>query len=136
MPIPQALVGDTWTAVTARNALPIVVRWAQHGEPITYGRLDAEIVRHRIGHHVMAVQYGYPAGAIGNALIELEKRWGMIIPPLNVIIVNAKDRLPGKGVDYYLKHYFKVKKGAGKYSLTQRRAVVEEIQADVFAFKH
>ena len=75
MPIPKALVGDTWTPITARNALPIVVRWAQRGELITYGQLDAKIVKHGLGHHVMAVQYGYPAGAIGNALIELEKRW-------------------------------------------------------------
>lgn len=136
MPIPQSLVGDTWTAITARNALPIVVRWAQQGQPITYGQLDAEIVKHGLGHHVMAVQYGYPAGAIGNALIELEKRWNKRIPPLNAIIVNAKDRLPGKGVNYYLKHYFKVKKGTNSISPRQRRAVVEEIQADVFAFKH
>lgn len=136
MPIPQALVGDTWTAITARNALPIVVRWAQQGESITYGQLDAEIVKHGLGHHVLAVQYGSPAGAMGNALIELEERWNKRIPPLNAIIVNAKDRLPGKGVNYYLKHYFKVKKGTSSISLKQRRAVVEEIQADVFAFKH
>lgn len=136
MPIPQALLGDTWTAITARNALPIVVRCAQHGEPITYGQLDAEIVNHGLGHHVMAVQYGYPAGAIGTALIELEDRWNIRIPPLNAIIVNAKDRLPGKGVNYYLKHYFKVKKGTSSISVKQRRAVVEAIQADVFAFRH
>ena len=136
MPIPQALKGDKWTNITARSALPIVVKWAQQGEAITYGQLDAEIVKHGLGHHVMAVQYGYPAGAMGSALIELEKRWNKAIPPLNAIIVNTKDRLPGKGVDYYLKHYFKIKKGAKGISLVQRRAVVEEIQADVFAFKH
>ena len=101
---------------------------------ITYGQLDAESIK-RGGHHVLVVQYGYPAGAIGNALIELEQRWGMRIPPLNTIIVNAKNRLPGKGVNFYLKHYFQAKNSKNKFTLKQRQAIVEEIQADVFAFK-
>jgi len=82
----------------------------------------------------MAIQYGHPAGEIGNALIELEQRWNKRIPPLNAIIVNAKDKMPGKGVNYYLKHYFKVKKGTSNISIKDRRAVVDEIHADVFAF--
>jgi len=136
MSVPESLLGDSWTTITARHALPIVVWCAKNGRSITYGQLDSEIVTRGLGHHVMAVQYGHPAGAIGDALLELEPRWKKRIPPLNAIIVNAKDRMPGKGVNYYLKHYFKVKKGTSKIGAGQRQAVVEEIQADVFAFKH
>lgn len=135
MPTPEALAGNKWTHVAARAVLPLVVRCAQKGDLITYGQLDDEFVR-RGGHHVVVVQYGHPAGAIGSALIELEGRWGMSIPPLNAIIVNAKTRLPGKGVNYYLKHYFKLKNTTQTFSLKQRQAIVEEIQADVYAFKH
>ena len=134
MPIPQALQGNRWTEMTARNALPIVIWCARKGKPITYGQLDSEIVKRGLGHHVMAVQYGYPAGAIGDALIELAQRWNKRIPPLNAIIINARDQMPGKGVNYYLKHYYKVKKGSSNISFKERRAVVEEIHADVFAF--
>lgn len=134
MAIPEALIGDTWTRKTARNALPILVACAKSGTPITYGQLDTEIVGRGLGHHVMEVQYGHPAGAIGDALIEIEGRWRTTIPPLNALIVNAKTQLPGKGVDYYLKHYFRAKTGTS-LNLNQKRAVVEQIQADIYSYK-
>ncbi|MGE3105280.1 MAG: hypothetical protein AB7K14_08525 [Lysobacterales bacterium] len=136
MSIPKSLLGDGWTPTTARHALPIVIAAAQHGRCITYGEIDGEIVTRKLGHHVLAVKYGHPAGAIGNAMIELGERWGEDIPPLNAIIVNAKDGMPGDGVNSYLKRYFNSKTGARSYTIKQRRAIVEEIQADVFAFKH
>lgn len=136
MSIPKSLLGDDWTAITARHALPIVIAAAQNGRCIRYGEIDSEIVKRRLGHHVLVVQYGHPAGAIGNAMIELGERWGEEIPPLNAIIVNAKDGMPGDGVNFYLKRYFNSKKGARSYTTKQRRAIVEEIHADVFAFKH
>lgn len=134
MSIPKSLLGDRWTNITARHALPMVVAAAQQGRCITYGEIDREIVNRKLGHHVLAVQYGYPAGAIGNAMIELGERWGEEIPPLNAIIVNAKDGMPGDGVDVYLKRYFNSKKGAGSYTAKQRQAIVEEIHAEVFSF--
>ncbi len=136
MNIPKSLLGNDWTATTARHALPMVIAAAQHGRSITYGEIDREILRRKLGRHVLAVQYGYPAGAIGNAMIELGEHWGIDIPPLNAIIVNAKDGMPGKGVNFYLKRYFNTKRGAVSYTTKQRRAIVEEIQADVFSFKH
>lgn len=135
MSIPEALEGNQWTQVTARYALPIVVWCAKRGHPIQYGQLDAEIVLRGLGHRVLAVQYGHPAGVIGNALIELEDRWGEKIPPLNSIIVNRKDGLPGEGVDFYLRRYYKPKKDIAEITPSNKRAIVEEIHADVFAYK-
>jgi len=49
--------------------MPLLVWCAKRELLIEYGQMDAELVR-RGGHHVFLPQYGQPAGAIGNALIE------------------------------------------------------------------
>jgi len=136
MPLPVSLQGDSWTKVTARSALPLLIWCAKNGQTITYGRLDQEIVDRGLGHHVMAVQYGYPAGAIGSALIETEEEWGDAIPPLNAIVVNARDGLPGKGVNYYLERYYEPDKPVDKMSLDEKRAIIEEIHEDIFAYEY
>lgn len=134
MSLPKALQGDRWTEKTARLIFPVVVWCAKNGKIITYGQLDREIVNRGWGHHVLAVQYGHPAGAIGNALIEMENKWGKRIPPLNALIVNKEDGLPGKGVNYYLNKYYKPDQSTDEMSLDERRAIVEEIHADIFSF--
>lgn len=136
MALPEALQGDSWTKKTARAALPILIWCAKNGRTITYGRLDQEIVNRGLGHHVMAVQYGYPAGAIGSALIETEEKWGEPIPPLNAIVVNASNGLPGKGVNYYLERYYEPDESVDDMSEDEKRAVVEEIHEDIFAYQH
>lgn len=136
MPLPEALTGECWTKVTARASLPILIWCAKNGRTITYGKLDAEIIRRGLGHHVMAVQYGHPAGAIGSALIETEEEWEEPIPPLNALVVNARDGLPGKGVNYYLEHYYDPDKAVTQMSAKEKRAVIEEIHADIFAYEY
>lgn len=136
MALPEALQGDSWTKVTARAALPILIWCAKNGRTITYGQLDQEIVNRGLGHHVMAVQYGYPAGSIGSALIETEEEWGEPIPPLNAIVVNAGNGLPGKGVNYYLERYYEPDESVDDMSEDEKRAVVEEIHEDIFAYEH
>lgn len=136
MTLPEALQGDSWTKETARAALPILIWCAKNGRTITYGKLDQEIVNRGLGHHVMAVQYGYPAGAIGSALIETEEKWGEPIPPLNAIVVNASNGLPGKGVNYYLERYYEPDESVDDMSEDEKRVVVEEIHEDIFAYQH
>ncbi|MFH7524198.1 hypothetical protein ACK323_03550 [Aeromonas enteropelogenes] len=136
MALPEALEGDSWTKETARVALPILIWCAKNGRTITYGRLDQEIVNRGLGHHVMAVQYGYPAGAIGSALIQTEEEWGELIPPLNAIVVNARSGLPGRGVNYYLERYYEPNESFDDMYADEKRAVIEEIQADIFAYEH
>ena len=136
MPRPEFLNRNRWTEKTALAALPLLVWCAKNGRTITYGQLDQEIVNRGLGHHVMAVQYGYPAGAVGSALIETEEEWGSVIPPLNVIVVNAKDRLPGKGVNYYLERYYEPDQTIQEMSPKEKKAIMEEIQADVFAYEY
>ena len=136
MSMPISLEGSRWTEITARHSLPILVWCAKKGKQITYGELDREIVRRGLGHHVMEVQYGRPAGAIGDSLIELEEKWDESIPPLNAILVNKEDKLPGKGVNDYLEHYFDTKKRIKNMTKKEKRAVIEEIHSDVFAYEY
>lgn len=136
MPLPEALQGDKWTNATARAALPILVWCAQHGRTITYGQLDQEIVQRGLGHHVHPAQYGYPAGAIGSALFETEQEWGDAIPPLNAIVVNAKEGMPGAGVDFFLERYFQPEQDIDSMTKEDRRAVVEEIHGDIFSYEY
>lgn len=131
----EAISGNRWTEKTARASFPILVWCATHGKAITYGQLDNEVVRRKLGHHVMAVKYGWPAGAIGNALIDLEEEWEEEIPPLNSIVINATTGLPGKGVNYYLEHSLGISmRKIEQLDTKEKRAVVEEVHAKVFEY--
>ena len=79
---------------------------------------------------------GYPAGAIGSALIELEERWGEPVPPLNAIVINDTTMLPGKGVNNFVERYYQPDKRVKNMSIEERRAVVEEVHADIFAYEY
>lgn len=136
MGFPNSLKGNRWTEITARYALPILVWCAKKGKTITYGQVDQEIMRRGLGSHVLAVKYGWPVGAIGDALIEIEKYWDEKIPPLNAIVVNAKDGVPGKGVNEYLERYFGLNRSITSMTKKEKLAVLEEVHADVFAYDY
>ena len=133
MPLPKALLGNGWTKDTARNMLPLLVWCAENKKKITYGQLDKEIQRRRLGDHANVVVYGHPAGTIGNALLETEQETGKKIPPLNVLVVNAKSGIPGSGCDYYLKTYLD-DKPKEELTVEQRKAMSEEIMEEVWQF--
>ena len=134
MALPKALSGDSWTKEIARRIFPLLVWCAQHGKKITYGQLDAELQRRRWGHHVHATAYRHPAGAVGNACIEVERETGEKIPPLNAIIVNATSGIPGDGCDYYLATYLD-KNQSQDLTYTDRKAMAEETMEEVFHFE-
>ena len=47
-----------------------------------------------LGYHVMAVQYGYPAGAIGDACQQYADQTGTAAPSINLMVVNKSSRVP------------------------------------------
>jgi hypothetical protein len=134
MALPEALRGSGWTAVTARQMFPLLVWCAQQGKKITYGQMDTELQRRGWGHHVNVVVYGHPAGAVGNACIEIEREIGEKIPPLNALIVNAKSGIPGTGCDYYLATYLD-KNRSRSLTDAQRKAMAEETMEEVWRFQ-
>ena len=133
MALPDALAGDSWTKSTARHILPMLVWCAQHGKKISYGQLDAELLRRGLGHHVMATVYGHPAGAINDTCIELEAELGEKIPPLGALVVNKGTGIPGTGCDYYMATHLG-RGDASNLTLPERRAMAEETMEEVWRF--
>jgi hypothetical protein len=134
MSLPEALIGSTWTRETARNMLPLLVWCAKNGVAITYGQLDTELQRRKLGHHVNVVVYGHPAGTIGDALLATEEEIGERIPPLNALVVNAKSGIPGSGCDYYLKHYL-AEMSVAALTVEQRRSMALDTMEEVWRYQ-
>lgn len=133
------LDGDSWTKRTARAGFPILVEYAQKHQEITYGEWDHEIVERELGSHVMAVQYGKPAGTIGNACEEYAANTGVPVPPINLLVVNKKKpRLPGTGADDYIQRFcsqFLDSDVDPKHlNSREKRALIDRAHEEIFAF--
>ena len=88
------LDGNSWTKRTARSGFPILVEYARNRREITYGEWDAEIVRRGLGSHVLVVQYGHPAGRIGDVCEAYAEETGVPVPAINLMVVNKTTRVP------------------------------------------
>lgn len=110
----------------ARRTLPVLVRQAQAGETIEYGVLAAEVGVN--GARNMA----YPLGSIGKTLVELGGRWCEEIPPLETLVVNKADELPGSGVAHFLPD----PKAFARATRREKRIIIREVLQEVFEYKH
>lgn len=121
-----AITGDKLFQQRARAALPLLVRQARAGTPITYGDLAAELgmPNARNLNHVL--------GSIGKSLELLSKAWKEKVPPIQCLVVNGATGLPGEGIGWFL-----VKKEDYK-SLPRRkkRAIVEAELQHIFAYQY
>ena len=135
-----SLDGDTWTARTARFGLPILIEYARERRPITYGEWDAEIVRRGLGTHVLEVQYGHPAGTLGDACLEYAEEAEIAVPMINLMVINKGTRLPGKGANGYIREYCREfldeEIDPERLSLRDKRAIIEQAQRAIFDFPH
>lgn len=123
--------GSNWTAESARFALPILLWLAKHGRTITYKQLAEELrARHQLPIKRRYTLYGRPAGKIGHALQRLADEWAEEIPPINVLIVNARSGLPGEGADFFIKRYLNPRSRALRLNAARATAIRREtIQA-------
>jgi predicted XRE-type DNA-binding protein len=98
-----SLEGDKWSSVTARLALPWL---ASNPKPTTYGEVHAAVVacggKSEVG---TLTKYGYPLGAINDAMQEASRRLGKAVPPLAALVCNKVTRVPTAGINPYLKDY-------------------------------
>jgi hypothetical protein len=79
----------------AERTLPVLVRQARAFQTIEYGVLAPEV-------GVSSPRnLGYPLGAIGQTMLDLGQRWDEKIPPIQAIVVNKTDGLPGDGVAHF-----------------------------------
>jgi hypothetical protein len=137
--LPQ-LDGDSWESRTARVGFPILVEYARHRSPITYGEWDREIVERGLGRHMIAVRYGGPAGVIGNACQAYANNSKIPAPLINLMVVNQGNGMPGKGADPYIKeHCWKIqgrKVNPESLSQTEKKALIDQAHTEIFDFSH
>lgn len=121
-----------WRGQVIPDALPILIKRAQEGDPLTYSDLAQEL--HDIyGHAIKSRKelYGTVAGGVAQAIQWLSEQWNEPIPPLHAIVINKHTKHPGEGAITISPAYF-----AGKKLDTEdeRRAHLREAMQDVFTY--
>lgn len=92
----KGMVGDKLYQQRARQALPILVRQAFYGQPIYYQQLADELGMPNPRN------LNYVLGSVGLSLIELGDRWGHKIPPIQCLVINQANQLPGEGIGWFM----------------------------------
>lgn len=82
----------------ARKALPILVRQAGTRQKIYYSHLAEELDMH--WRPLLR-----SLGSIGNTLEEIGKSWKEKIPPIQCLVVDKKDELPGDGISRFIDEF-------------------------------
>jgi hypothetical protein len=96
----EFIIGEKKKHHWAKAILPLLVRQADKKECITYSDLlklvnpylpdELEIKNPR--------NFNYPLGTIGEALVRLGKETGRDIPPIQILVVNKNQGVPGSGI--------------------------------------
>lgn len=107
--------------------LPILMRQARLGTPITYGDAAAELGLHHRTIHPTAGVIGYTLKLVGQAR-DWRRRQP---PPLQALLVNDITRVPGGGVDGFMSAAYQAAKTTEK-----KRAVLKAVYADIKAYPH
>jgi hypothetical protein len=104
--------------------LPILVRQAATGVPMTYGQIAAEVnmPNHR--------NLNYVLGSIGVSLQQLANRWRSTIPAIQSLAINEQSRLPGPGFD----NFFPNPKEYRSATLDGKRRMVRWLWHEVRAY--
>jgi len=120
------LGGEKLYQSRARLTLPYLVRQAKAGQTIYYSDLAKEL------HIPNPRNLNYILGAIGNALIELGKSSGKDnIPPIQCIVINKSNELPGEGVGWFITDL----KDFSKLSKSQQRKLVDIELSKIYIYK-
>ena len=118
------LGGDKLYLQRARLALPYLVRQAKAGQTIYYSDLAEEIgiPNPRNLNHVL--------GSIGNTLIDLSKRTKIEIPPIQCLVINKRQELPGEGIGWFISLT-----DFSKLNKTQKQKVVAAQLTKIYTFQ-
>jgi hypothetical protein len=118
------LNGEKLYLERARITLPYIVRQAKAGQTIYYSDLAAEVGIPNPRN------LNYVLGSIGNALINLGKSTKTEIPPIQCLVINKREELPGEGVGWFISPI-----NFGKLNKTQKQKVVAAQLTNIFAFQ-
>lgn len=94
--IAEPIDGNQLYQERARRAFPLLVRQAEVGHTIFYSDLARELDMPNPRN------LNFPLGSIGKTLERLGKAWGESIPPIQCLVVNKNNYLPGPGIGWFL----------------------------------
>lgn len=80
----------------AKKALPVLVRQALSGKPIFYQNLATELGMPNPRN------LNYVLGSVGQTLIELSDKLGENIPPIQCLVINQAQKIPGQGFGWFM----------------------------------
>jgi hypothetical protein len=121
----ETFFGDKTYQERARAALPLLVRQAKAQQTIFYADLAQELEMPNPRN------LNYVLGSVGQTLLELGKKWNEAVPPIQCLVVNQADGLPGEGAGFFIdKHRYR------EMSKRQQRQVVEAQLQIIFAYPH
>ena len=118
------LEGEKLYQERARLTLPYLVRQAKAGQTIYYSDLAEEI------DIPNPRNLNYVLGAIGNALIDLGKRTKTEIPPIQCVVINKRQELPGEGIGWFISPT-----DFGKLNKTQKQKVVAAQLTKIYTYQ-
>lgn len=119
------LVGEKQFQERARLTLPYLVRQAKANQTIYYSDLASEI------NIPNPRNFNRILGAIGDALKELGTRIKIEIPPIQCIVINKRDELPGEGIGWFISPI-----EFGKFTKTQKQKAVSAQLINIYTFQH
>lgn len=144
----EDIQGTSWSEITAREAIPIIVKYALRGEVLTYGDLDRELRERDPARKPAGTlpKYAKPLGLIGNVIDQIREeaclKDGVVprdysdIPPLEVLVTRGRTGMPGTGADGFLVSYLKAvgEKNVEDRLHFERKALYSRAQHDVMAY--
>jgi hypothetical protein len=119
------LAGNKLYQERARAALPLLVRQATQSATVFYSDLATELG--------MANErnLNYVLGYVGDAVEALSKDWNEEIPPIQCLVINKRDKMPGEGIGWFITKKEDFRKLPRK---EQRRLVKFELEK-VFVYR-
>ena len=133
----KKLEGEIWTKRAARIGFPILVSYARERRKITYGEW-AKAIKKKLKGPVNPRNLDKVAGLIGNVCKDHADRTGTRTPEINLMVVNKRTGLPGRGANLYVKRFcrgsLKRRIDPKKLSVREKRAIIGKAIEEIFAF--
>ena len=120
------LHGDKLYQERARAALPLLVRQAMAGKPITYESLARELGMPNPRN------LNYPLGTIGDSLQKLAEEWQEELPQIQALVVNKNSLMPGPGIGSFV---HSSKADFVRLPRQRQRELVKKAQTAIHAYR-
>lgn len=121
--VSENMFGEKLYQQRAREAMPLLVRQTFAREPIFYQQLADELGMPNPRN------LNFVLGSIGQSLAELAAQWGDPVPPIQCLVINQSEGIPGEGFGWFMPQA----QWRG-LSARQRRAYVDLVMQQIYAY--